>query len=337
MQQRNKLTQNQPLKQPELPLDFAPDVVRNHGLRDAHRRPLVSNGKTKSGKFHSFRTSPAEAWNFLELQYADSGSSYVALVMDCDRPELWRPAIIGNSVPLPNWIVERLANGHAHLVYTLTNPVHRYPSASQAALDYFSHISEYYREALGADPGYNGILAHNPEPQRKQDQYETRYILKEPYTLGELAQVIPFNWKPPPTPQTGVGRNCSLFRAGMAWAGRKANASLDVYTALIVANQKLAEPLPLFEVSGIARSIEKYRNRWRAKGWHSEHFLNRQAARGARGGKKSKRGPVLYDPNDVPPWVSAGISRATWYRRKAAGEQLEIMRTNETNKPTQIG
>ncbi len=40
-----------------LPIEFAPSVVRAHGLSVAHPRPLVSYGKDY-GRVFCFRTSP---------------------------------------------------------------------------------------------------------------------------------------------------------------------------------------------------------------------------------------------------------------------------------------
>ena len=70
----------------ELPLLCAPESVRAHGLRAAHPRPLVSLGKQPGRPFNSFRTTPKRAWSYPEVEYANAGSSYAALVLDCDDP-----------------------------------------------------------------------------------------------------------------------------------------------------------------------------------------------------------------------------------------------------------
>ena len=66
------------------------------------------------------------------------------------------------DLPPPNWIVRRPANNHAHLTWTLAEPVHRYPAARIDPLRYLAWIAEYYADVVGADPGYAGVLAHNP-------------------------------------------------------------------------------------------------------------------------------------------------------------------------------
>ena len=96
--------------------------------------------------------------------------------------------------------------------------------------------------------------------------------------------MIPFGWRAPDVRQTGVGRNCDLFRAGMAWAGREANARLDVLAALLIVNQRFAHPLPLSEVRATARSIDKYRERWTARGWHAPSWLAKLARERVKGG-----------------------------------------------------
>ena len=172
------------------------------------------------------------------------------------------------DLPPYSWLVLRPANDHAHIVWCLDEPVHRYPAARIDPLRYLAGIAEYYAHAVGADPAYSGVLAHNPAPQFK-GPYRTTWGREEPYTLDQLASVIPFNWEPPTVRQTSVGRNVDLFEAGMRWAGRRANACLPVLPALHTVNQDFAHPLPLSEVQATARSIEKYRKRWASRGWHS--------------------------------------------------------------------
>ena len=165
------------------------------------------------------------------------------------------------------------------------------------------------RRLSHADPGYSGVLAHNPAPQFK-GSYTTTWGREVPYSLDQLANIIPFNWEPPSVRQTGVGRNVDLFEAGIRWAGRKANVDLPLLPALMVVNQDFAHPLPPSEVQATARSIEKYRKRWAARGWHCPRWVARQAARGRKGGR-----PRLYEPGREP-WTLEGVSRATWYRRR---------------------
>ena len=300
-----------------LPLDFAPDPVLAHGLRAAHPRPLVSPGKRKGRPFRSWRTSPRKAWRFPELEYGNAGSSVAALVLDCDKPSALAQGMA--DLPPPNWTVWRMSNCHAHVAWTLADPVHRYPAARVEPLRYLANIADYYASAVGADPGYAGVLAHNPAPRLKTP-YRTVWGREKPYSLDQLASVIPFGWEPPKARQTGVGRNVDLFEAGMAWAGRRANAELDVLPALLFVNQEFDHPLPLSEVQSAARSIEKYRRRWAARGWHCPRWLSRQAARSAKQAGKARKASASREGSNeaLRPWDAECVSRATWYRRRQA-------------------
>ena len=300
-----------------LPLDFAPESVRAHGLRAAHPRPLVSHGKRLGRAFTSFRVSPAQAWKYPELEYANAGSSVAALVLDCDDPRAMGLGL--PHLPPPNWTVTRPANDHGHVAWCLDKPVHRYPTARIEPLRYFASIAEYYAYATNADPSYAGVLAHNPAPQFK-DEYKTTWGAERAYSLDQLATVIPLGWQAPVVRQTGVGRNVDLFEAGCRWAGRAANRGVDVFAALVAVNQQFDNPLPLSEVRATAKSIEKYRERWKARGWHCPRWIARQAARGRKQtGKARKRSASTEGSNEaLQPWEAEGVCRALWYRRRKA-------------------
>ena len=202
----------------ELPLSFAPEPVRSHGLRAAHPRPLVSLGKRPGRPFASFRTTPAKAWRFPEVEYGNAGSSIAALVLDCDTPAALARGL--PDLPAPNWTVWRTANDHAHVCWTLAKPVHRYPAARVEPLRYLANVADYYAHAVGADPAYAGVLAHNPASIYRSP-YTTTWGRKEPYALDQLASVILFNWTPPSVRQTGVGRKRRSIR-GRDAMGRQA-------------------------------------------------------------------------------------------------------------------
>ena len=315
-------------RQLELPLLYAPSIVKNHGLRAAHPRPLVSHGKSPGAPFTSFRTTPKKAWSFAELEYANAGSSTAALVVDCDDPDKMGYGLL--DLPAPSWTVTRISNGHAHCAWTLEAPVYKYATARRDPQRYLATVSEFYAETVAADPGFTGLLCHNPAPRFCQDEFTTTWGREEPFTLDELANVIPFNWRPPRVRRTGVGRNSDLFEAGLKWAGRQANADTAAFTALHIANQGLDPRLDDPEIVAMARSIERYRARWAAHGWHSPRWIAKQAARGKAGGIKSgasKRAQGVQGPlrqssepgsnEELKPWEAEGISRRTWYRRRA--------------------
>ena len=98
----------------------------------------------------------------------------------------------------------------------------------------------------------------------------------------------------------------------MGWAGRRANAALAVLPALHTVNQRFACPLPEGELAAAARSIERYRERWAAHGWHSPAWVARQRARKARQAGTARRDSASSAGSNeaLQPWRADGISRA---------------------------
>ena len=125
------------------------------------------------------------------------------------------------ALPRPNWAVERKSNGPAHVTYTLATPVLR---TARARLKPLAHISEFYRDRLGADPRYNGVLTHNPLARApRKGTMQTHWLARRPYTLTHLKSFIPSGWQAPTVPATEIGRNVGLFKAGCQWAGSPVN------------------------------------------------------------------------------------------------------------------
>ena len=75
------------------------------------------------------------------------------------------------------------------------------------------------------------------------------------------------------------------------------------------------EPLPYSEAKATAKSIAKYC--WKRDGYHYNEFIYRQALKGSKGGKVSKRSVVATSARTLKPWEELGISRATYYRKKS--------------------
>ena len=255
----------------QLALDFAPAQVRSHGLRDAHTYPLVARRKGES-----FRVPASQAWGFPSLELR-AGNSWPLMGFDCDVPEkvlealyanhLGRPRPDAPRLPQPNTIVQRISNSHSHVSYFLAKPVHRGADAREAPLRLLARISEFYRQALGADLGYNGVLTHNPmRSAHRHGEFLTHWGRKQPYSLGELAEPIPKGWRLPVKPTTEAGRNDALLRVLMKWAGSPANIGREVLAVARATNDGLDVPLGDSEVAGLAKSVERYRRSWLAKG-----------------------------------------------------------------------
>ena len=252
----------------DLGIDHAPKIVRAHGLRDAHTYPLVS---AKRGT--SFRVHARDGWSYPSLEIR-AANSWPAITLDCDIPSAVIAALYWNhhgghgpALPRPNVVVERRANSHCHASWFLKRPVHRGESARPGPLRKLARVTEYYREVLKADRGYSGCLTHNPlEETHGRGEFQTHWGCNRAYSLDELAEPIPKGWRLPTAPSTEPGRNCSLFHALLKWAGSPANIGREVLAVALATNDGLDVPLGDSEVAAIAKSVEKYRRSWIAKG-----------------------------------------------------------------------
>ena len=199
--------------QPEQqPLLFAPDELIACGLSDAHNRPLV--GVRTDDGVRSWRTSPFRAWHWPLVEWARTGNSYAALVLDCDTRESVELAaacaVDAGPLPRPSVIATRKASGHCHAAWMLRAPVHRGEAARHAPLQLFGRTAEYYRSALRADAGFVGVLAANPV----HADYSTAWLRTDPLELRDLGVCAAekadpnMKWIMMFITTTGSGRSC---------------------------------------------------------------------------------------------------------------------------------
>ena len=94
-------------------------------------------------------------------------------------------------------------------------------------------VAEYYSNVFEADPGYVGVLSHNPMARAHGRGFDTNWRRTEPYRLPELAEVIPFGWRIPKIPRTAEGRKTGLFLAVMQFAGKPEHAEHDLLAVTI--------------------------------------------------------------------------------------------------------
>ena len=222
---------------------------------------------------------------YSDLEYPRSARSWAALVVDVDFPSrLWEHVGVGSSL-LPNWCVVNRRNGHAHVVYPLADPVHLYPEANPAPLEFLADIEKKLIAALEGDPSYPGVMARNPIIKPSWGT-EVHWLRMEPWTLDELNDAatlaLPENWKPAQAVSGAVGRNCALFMGLCKWAGREANRFESIYRPALDINATFSPPLPAREVKATARSVEKYRERWEARGERLAFSKMDSQASGAR-------------------------------------------------------
>ena len=207
---------------------------------------------------------------------------------DCDVPEKVLEAMVGNhwggargaihsidrlrrsdaqpALPEPNMIVQRRSNSHSHVSWFLSKPVHRGPTAREAPLRLFARISEFYRHALGADPGYNGVLTHNPMPSaHPHGEFVTHW--------DAIVRILSASWQAHPKglalagqADHGGGPELRSVRRADEVGRSPANIGREVLAVARATNDGLDVPLGDGEVAGIAKSVERYRRSWIAQG-----------------------------------------------------------------------
>lgn len=252
--------------------------------------------------------------NALEVRYIEANPQAVSnlLVVDIDHEDALMRAVWDRDGWRPNAVVENPANGHAHAVWALREPVTRTDYARRKPLAYAAAITEGLRRSVDGDKGYSGLMTKNPEHTAWHASWLTNQLYELPelhHHLNESGFMPPPGWKRTRRKNpVGLGRNCDIFESARTWAYRIARqirlrheyptatdardlhqAITDVVTAL---NADYSEPLPSNEASHIATSIHK----WiitRFYGWTDSRTVNQatfttiQSARGRKGGLAS--------------------------------------------------
>lgn len=278
--------------QPFLPFRHLPVLLREHGVAEAHSRPLVGC-RRPDDSIRSWRTSPARAWLQPLVEWARTPNSIVALAYDVDGPEAVEHLAATNlgraDTPTPNLTIYRKLTGHAHAIYTLRRPVLRGATARPFPLAVLGRCSEWLRLQLQADAGFAGVLVSNPV----HADYETVWLRRDPYTLADLRAYIPRSWRQPRPPRTDAGRNSALFHELMRFAGSPDRTDADVrqYAEQLYAEIDILAPHAFTdaELRAIVKSVLRYRDQWRARAWHVPSWIERQANRGRRNTRGQQR------------------------------------------------
>jgi len=220
------------------------------------------------------------------------------LVYDVDRPgsaDEWIHAML----PPPAWVAVNPANGHSHIAYGLEAPVARTDAARAAPLRLAAAIEAAYRDALGADRGYAGLITKNPLSDAWR-VWTPESANKGIYDLGELAEYVTLPKRLPKRDlNVGLGRNVALFDGLRKWAYRairdfwKPGGADAWHTAVLEKAESLnefIEPLPLSEIKATAKSVARWT--WKhttPNGFRSyverTHTPEAQAVRGMKSGE----------------------------------------------------
>ncbi|MFC0269833.1 replication initiation protein [Kushneria aurantia] len=226
------------------------------------------------------------------------------------------------GAPPPTIVAQNPENGHAHLIYGLDVPVRTAPDAKSGPLRYAAAVDCALRALLDADSGYGGLICKNPlHPHWRVTEWEPRL-----YELGDLDSWLDLSAyadRRKRLPAYGLGRNCTLFERLRQWAYkaiRQGWPDADRWHEAVLVRARAYNdfdtPLPDSEVKATARSVAK----WTHAHLSPAGFSQRQAAQGRKGGVRSGQVRREGSAAESQPWVALGISRATYYRRKAAGE-----------------
>lgn len=223
-------------------------------------------------------------------------------IYDIDRPgafHAWQDA----NLPEPSWVAVNSENGHGHLVWGLSAPVLvDSPDMRQAPLRYLCAIEAAFREKLGADQGYSGLMTKNPAHERWR-------VTRGPgfYDLGDLADWVelPKHLPKRKPEEVGLGRNCTLFDdLCKKFAYKKIREYKPLgspgwnpwrsacYGWALERNGDFPCPLDSREVWHVVKSVSKWT--WRnmsMEGWGQwvakTHTSEIQAKRGKKGGVAS--------------------------------------------------
>jgi len=294
------------------------DVLRDYKRR-VPQRPYVSDD-LRDGVWQT------KKWPGLRLRYVQANGVMIwCLIFDCDHDAAFTAAEDG-ILPPPNLVAMNPDNGRGHLTYLLDAPVPRTDAARVGPLRYLAMIERGMTRRLDADIGFAGLITKNPL------HAEWRTVVRHDYrfTLRDLDDYLhPANCVMPRRgDMSGLGRNCLLFDELRHQAYRmvrefkrndepKRNFDQWAIFKATELNAAFATPMHLSEVLSIARSVA----RWVWSRFDDDTFRAIQSHRGKRGAAKRWAGHVPLSVSQ--PWKTAGISRATFYRRTRRGRSTK--------------
>ncbi len=188
---------------------------------------------------------------------------FLAYDLDSDTAQFdWED---DHKIPPPNILVLNPNNGHAHYLYALEKPVHKYTGASEKALRYLASIDIAMTATLHADPGYTKLLCKNP----LSDKWVVFYPRHTVYDLDELESWLDmdaYRDRRRKLPAVGYGRNCNLFHSVRQWAysaRRTPFLSEELFRDRVLIhgmslNAEFTPPMANSEVRAIVKSITRW-------------------------------------------------------------------------------
>jgi len=224
------------------------------------------------------------------------------------------------NAPAPTLTITNPENGHAHLLYALETSIRTAPDGKIKPLRYAAAVENALCKKLDADTGYSGLICKNPN----HSHWKIAVWQPEPYTLDWLADSLDLSAanNKEIVADYGLGRNCTLFDKTRKWAYRAIRQGWPEYNQWLQAcyerasayNLQFSVPLDENELNCIARSIAKWTHVNFSQSSFELYVTNTHTSEiQAIRGRKSKGGGR---PSLGSPWISQGISRATFFRKK---------------------
>lgn len=268
----------------------------------------------------------------LKLPYIQANPPHLRFfsIFDVDREGgalAWEYA----GLPPPAWAAVNRENGHAHIAWALTAPVLTGDGASDAPLRYLAAIEAAFREEMQADGGYTGLITKNPVHPRWS-------LYKGPqrtWELGELAEYVDLDRYRPkkgPIEEVGLMRNVRLFDWLRQWAYEAVRRhrvernyviwQAECYYKSLERNGDFRRPMDPRECYHIAKSVAKWT--WARDRGAWLQFKERQACKGAKGGKRS--GEVRREASEGQR-ASARLMRAKGMSIRQIAQDLGIPKT----------
>lgn len=245
------------------------------------------------------------------------------------------------DLPHPSWAAINGENAHAHLAWGLKAPVLiDSPDLRQRPLRYLCAIEAAYRDILGADRGYSGLITKNPASAR----WKLLLGYRADYSLEELAEDVELKkFTPRHNPEeVGLGRNVTVFE----WLRRLAYRNIRRYkpssgqgcievwngwmnycnTRALERNGEFRYPLNGREVWHIAKSVAKWTWRNFDIDASDARFSKLQAFRGTKNApeiqaSKGKLGGLSNNPETQAAKGQLGGINSGLARLEASADQ----------------
>jgi hypothetical protein len=211
------------------------------------------------------------------------------LAFDIDRPT-YPDEAYEMGLPVPNIWIQNPDNRHAHLLYSLSVPIHLNPDSSPKAQRFAASVDIAMTLKLDADAGYAGLICKNP----LHKHWNTHTLNDQSYDLSYLADFVDLDFakdKRKNLPEIGLGRNVTLFDRVRMFSYKEVRSHrtsdfrsfYDTILNKAVAYNDFRVPLGISEIKSTAKSISKWV--WARDGRAEEAFIKRQSFKGKRSGE----------------------------------------------------